>query len=119
MNMISASNIRRLMRVHHMTIRALAARMNITMKRVREVRARGVTGDCMCQDWLEGITATGLFAPHVTLPDGFGGSTRTFFSVPLEKDGDLVKLRCADPGCEYLIKWARASELSAAIQAQH
>lgn len=48
--------IRRLMRQHKHTIRSLAKHMNITMKRVRDVRARGVTGQYVCQDWYEGIT---------------------------------------------------------------
>lgn len=36
--------IRRLMRKHGVTIRALAIKYNITMKRVREVRSDGVRG---------------------------------------------------------------------------
>ncbi len=53
--------IQRLMRQHRITIRALATRMNITMKRVREVRQDGVNGRCMCLDWYEAITNTGLY----------------------------------------------------------
>lgn len=59
---LSGDNIRRLMRIHRMTIRALAVRMNITMKRVREVRLHGVTGECMSLDWYEAITGKGIFA---------------------------------------------------------
>lgn len=55
--------IQRLMRRHHVTIRQLAQRMKITLKRVREVRDSGVTGKCMCLDWYEGITSTGIFSP--------------------------------------------------------
>jgi hypothetical protein len=55
MESLSGSAITRLMRVHKLTIRSLAKRMNITMKRVREVRAQGVTGACMCRDWYEAI----------------------------------------------------------------
>lgn len=58
----SGSAIRRMMRVHHITIRALAKRMNITLKRVREVREIGVTGTCMCLDWTEAISGTGIFS---------------------------------------------------------
>jgi hypothetical protein len=58
---LSASTVVRLMRGHKVTIRQLAARMNITMKRVREVRAQGVKGECMSLDWYEAITTTGLF----------------------------------------------------------
>lgn len=61
MNQISGWGIRRLMRIHKMTIRQVANRMNITMKRVREVRTDGVSGKCMCLDWYEAITSTGIF----------------------------------------------------------
>lgn len=61
MKAISGWNICRLMRKHKMTIRGLASRMNITMKRVREVRQNGVAGHCMCLDWYEAITGTGIF----------------------------------------------------------
>lgn len=53
--------IQRLMRRHHLTIRDLAKRMNITMKRVRTVRDEGIKGRCMCLDWYEAITQTGIF----------------------------------------------------------
>lgn len=36
--------VRRLMRKHSVTIRALATRHDLTLKRVREVRANGVCG---------------------------------------------------------------------------
>jgi hypothetical protein len=41
---INGRTIRRLMRIHKVTIRGLAARYQITLKRVREVRAKGVSG---------------------------------------------------------------------------
>lgn len=52
---ISGAQIVSLMRQHHATIRSLAARMNITLTRVREVRAKGVQGALNCQDWREAI----------------------------------------------------------------
>lgn len=42
---LSAEYIRHPMRKHHKTIKGLAATMNITQKRVRQVRANGVTGN--------------------------------------------------------------------------
>jgi len=42
----------------------------------------------------------------VTLADGYNGHTARFYTKPLETDGDLVKLACAEPGREYLIRWA-------------
>lgn len=68
MRSISGSMICRLMRRHQVTIRALAQRMQITMKRVREVREKGVEGHCMCLDWYEAITATGVFTPNTSTP---------------------------------------------------
>ena len=59
---VTGQEIRRLMRVHRITIRSLAARMQITMVRVREVRTQGLVGDAYCQDWQEAITGTGIFA---------------------------------------------------------
>lgn len=52
----------KLMRKHRVTIKGLAQRMNITQKRVRQVREQGVAGNCMCLDWFEAITKTGLFS---------------------------------------------------------
>lgn len=52
---LSGSTIARLMRQRRVTIRALAARMNITIKRVRHVRTHGVGGEGFVQDWLEAI----------------------------------------------------------------
>lgn len=66
MNSISGWHIKRLMRKHKVTIRDIALRMNITLKRVREVRTNGVTGQCMCLDWYEGITSTGIFVSTKT-----------------------------------------------------
>lgn len=43
-NTLSGSMVCRLMRKHHVTIAGLAAKHNITQKRVREVRAHGVSG---------------------------------------------------------------------------
>ena len=43
--------VRRLMRVHRRTIRTLAKAMNVTMKRVREVRDKGVSGELAVWEW--------------------------------------------------------------------
>lgn len=59
---LPARYIVRLMRKHRVTIPALARRMNITQKRVREVRTEGVQGRCMCMDWHEAITGSGIFS---------------------------------------------------------
>lgn len=41
---IKGKTIRGLMRIHKLTIRGMAQKYDITMKRVREVRPKGVTG---------------------------------------------------------------------------
>jgi hypothetical protein len=46
------------MRRHRVTIRALAARMNITLKRIRHVRAAGLPDRATGRDWIECITGT-------------------------------------------------------------
>ena len=47
----------------------------------------------------------------IILTDGFNGHTVKCFAEPLEVDGNLVKLQVAEPGKEYMIKWARREEL--------
>lgn len=55
--------VRRLMRKHGVTIRSVAEKYNITMKRVREVRANGVRGFAASEwhymitgAWLDGLS---------------------------------------------------------------
>ncbi|MGU4703164.1 hypothetical protein K6L09_41595 [Burkholderia cepacia] len=59
-------------------------------------------------------------APHivVSLPDGCNGHTANFVSEPVERDGDLVKLKCAERGKEYMIRWIASADLQSAIAAQ-
>jgi len=57
MYQLSATEVRRLMRHHQKTIRGIATRWNLTLKRVREVRARGVQGEAFVRDWLEILTS--------------------------------------------------------------
>ena len=56
---LMGSYITRLMRAKKVTIRGLAEYMNVTMIRVREVRALEVQGECFCRDWLEAIDNCG------------------------------------------------------------
>jgi hypothetical protein len=46
------------MRKHHVTIASLSNRMQITQKRIREVRERGLIDANVFRDWVQGITAT-------------------------------------------------------------
>lgn len=52
---LSGTAIKRLMRRHRITIRGLAERFNITQKRVRDVRAHGVSG-FLASEWCFMIT---------------------------------------------------------------
>lgn len=56
MDHITGPTIVKLMRRHGKTIRGIATAMNITQKRVREVRAAGVNGVPYVQDWMQAIT---------------------------------------------------------------
>lgn len=53
---IPAAHIRRLMTRTHCTIRDLAQRTGITMKRIREVRLAGWMCPHVALDWIEAIT---------------------------------------------------------------
>lgn len=57
-NGMDGREVKRLMRVHHVTIRELRERMGITMKRIRHVRERGLTDRNVIRDWVQGITGT-------------------------------------------------------------
>jgi len=56
MSLITGTTITRLMRANHKTISGLAASMNITQVRVRQVRAQGVRGDHFVADWMQALT---------------------------------------------------------------
>lgn len=47
----------------------------------------------------------------IDLPDGFNGATMAFYVEPIETDGELVKLQCAEPHKGFLFRWARMSDL--------
>jgi hypothetical protein len=57
-----------LMRKHKATIRGVAARMDVTMHRVRYVRARGLSDPLYVRSWVEAITQTGIYAPKAVAP---------------------------------------------------
>lgn len=52
---LSGAEVRSLMRCHGKTIRGIATERGLTMKRVREVRANGVTG-FLAEEWQYLIT---------------------------------------------------------------
>lgn len=50
-NILSGAMVCRLMRKYRVTIAGLAAKHNITQKRIREVRAKGVSG-FLAKEWV-------------------------------------------------------------------
>ena len=65
---LSGPEARALMRHCRVTIRDAATRAGITMKRVRQVRAEGVTSYGMVCDWIEIISGNYGFAAVVANP---------------------------------------------------
>lgn len=53
---LDGTDVCRLMRVHKVTIRELAKRMQITMKRIRQIREIGLSDRPTIRDWVQGIT---------------------------------------------------------------
>ena len=49
------------MRVNHVTIATLSARMGVTQTRVRQVRASGVSSYLVYCDWHEAITGINIY----------------------------------------------------------
>ena len=52
----------------------------------------------------------------ITLPDGYNGHTEIFYSTPIDRTGDIVKLKCARPGKEYMFRWIQIQQLEAAME---
>lgn len=59
MERLSGADIRRMMRRHGATIRSVAAALQVTQKRVREVREKGIMGQGWIRDWVEAIERAG------------------------------------------------------------
>ncbi len=53
---LSGATLCRLMRRHHVTIRLLAQRLDISMKRVRFRRQEGIADRHGARDWIEALT---------------------------------------------------------------
>ena len=52
----------------------------------------------------------------IQLPDGYNGTVRSFCAAPIERDGRLLKLRCANPGDEHLIRWVHLDDYRNALR---
>ena len=55
---LEGKDIRRLMCVNKVTVRELARRMQITMKRVRQIRELGLDNRQTAREWIEWTTET-------------------------------------------------------------
>ncbi|WP_293000009.1 hypothetical protein [Nevskia sp.] len=60
---ITGRTVRSLMRKHRKTIRGIATEFGLTMKRVREVRTRGVAAGLIAGEWT--FILTGVWPDHV------------------------------------------------------
>lgn len=70
---LSGSMICALMRKHQVTIASLAAKFTLTKMRVREVRAKGVTG-FLAEEWMFMITGQWPGVPVPAFPKSDGGT---------------------------------------------
>jgi hypothetical protein len=52
----------------------------------------------------------------IRLSDGYNGHSCAFFADPIERDGELVKLQCAEPGRGHLVAWKRVTDVEKAKQ---
>ena len=64
---LDGAAIRRLMSAQRLTIRAVARRMRLTEKQVREARVSGVSGWLRCSEWLHAITGLWFVPSPVAL----------------------------------------------------
>jgi len=53
---LQGNHMETLMRCYRMGIRELAQRLDVPMRRVRQVRAEGVQGEAYVRDWIQGVT---------------------------------------------------------------
>ena len=55
---------------------------------------------------------------QIKLADGYNGHTALFDDNAVAVDGDLVQLRCTEPGKEYMTAWKHKDEVAQAIEDQ-
>lgn len=58
--------------------------------------------------------------PLLSLPDGYNGHMALFHPEPVGRDGNLVKLQCADDGQSHCIRWVHIDDFNRAkLAARH
>lgn len=65
---LPAASVRRWMRAYGVTIRELAARMDVTLRRIRQGRLEGLSGREVVRDWIKAISGED---PALTLAHGW------------------------------------------------
>jgi hypothetical protein len=83
---LSGPNVQRLMRRHHVTMRALAARMDLPLTRIRVRRQHGIADPQVARDWLEAITGTDpgpLQGPYALQPTTPGTTAAPLGDPPM------------------------------------
>jgi hypothetical protein len=82
---MEGKEVKRLMRVHNVTIRELSRRMQITQKQIRQIREIGLDNPNVIRDWLQGILGSinaalvkkpAQTSLRVAVPCAVGGDTR-------------------------------------------
>lgn len=41
----------------------------------------------------------------IELPDGYNGHTEKWYSIPVTRSGNEVRLQCASPRWNYMFRW--------------
>lgn len=78
---------------------------------VSEEQANAPVRECISCSRVRRDDAAASAATTITLPDGYNGHTVELYAEPIRRDGDHVLLRCAEPGREFLIRWAHVGDL--------
>lgn len=55
-------------------------------------------------------------ADIITVADGYNGDLIDLYVKPIAHDGDMLKLRCAEPGKEYMVRWIRCADWESAVR---
>ena len=55
---------------------------------------------------------------QIKMADGFNGHMALFDDKAIAVDGDLVQLRCVEPGKEYMTAWKHKDAVAQAIEDQ-
>ena len=67
---------------------------------------------------IEIMEAITMASETIQLPDGYNGHTVTCFAKPIYEGKSIVWLRVAEPGKEYMKRWAHRETWHQALDAQ-